>query len=313
MSPSSSFRPSPRSPIHPTAKADLNLNGTQSFSAIGYDQFGAALAAQPSFTWTSASGVGSINAWGLYTAGSVAGPATITAASGSVVGSAAVTVTNAAPTVATPAAAAPGSVTGTSTTLSVLGADDGGTANLTYTWTVTAEPAGAANPTYSANGTNGAKNTTATCSQAGSYTFLVTIADAGGLTATSSVSVTVLQTLSTIADSPPSVSLNLNVTQSFSAIGYDQFGAALAVQPSFTWAEASGVGSINASGLYTAGNVAGSATITAASGSVVGSAAVTVTNAAPDGGHARGGGPGSVLSTSTTLSVLGADDGSDPT
>ena len=47
-----------------------------------------------------------------------------------------VTVTNAAPTVATAAAAAPGSVTGTSTTLRVIGADDGGAANLTYTWTV---------------------------------------------------------------------------------------------------------------------------------------------------------------------------------
>ena len=248
------------------SSASLNLNGTQSFSAIGYDQFGAALAVQPSFTWAEASGVGSINASGLYTAGSVAGSATITATSGSVAGSAAVTVTNAAPTVATPAAAAPNPVTGTSTALSVLGSDDGGESNLTYTWTVTAEPAGAANPTYSANGTNAAKNTTATFSQAGSYTFLVTIADTGGLTATSSIGVTVDQTLTSITDSPSSASLNLNGTQSFSAIGYDQFGAALAVQPSFTWAEASGVGSINASGLYTAGSVAGSATITATSG-----------------------------------------------
>ena len=72
----------------------------------GYDQFGAALAVQPSFTWATAGGVGSINASGLYTAGNVAGSATITATSGAVVGSAAVTVTNAAPTVATPAAAA---------------------------------------------------------------------------------------------------------------------------------------------------------------------------------------------------------------
>ena len=246
------------------SSASLNLNGTHTFSAVGFDQFSVALAAQPSFTWATASGVGSINASGLYTAGSVAGSATITAASGSVVGSAAVTVTNAAPTVATPAVAAPNPITGTSANLSVVGSDDGGVANLTYTWTVTAEPASAADPTYSANGTNGAKNTTATFSQAGSYTFLVTITDAGGLTATSSVAVTVLQTLTTITDSPPSVSLNLNGTQSFSAIGFDQFSVALAVQPSFTWALASGVGSINASGLYTAGNVAGSATITAA-------------------------------------------------
>ena len=264
---------------------------------------------QPSFTWATASGVGSINASGLYTAGSVTGSATITATSGSVFGSAAVTVTNAAPTVATPAAAAPSSVTGTFTTLSVLGADDGGAANLTYTWTVTAEPAGAAGPTFNGNGTNAAKNTTATFFQAGSYTFLVTIADTGGLTTTSSVGVTVLQTLTTITDSPSSASLNLNGTRSFSAIGYDQFGVALAAQPSFTWAKASGVGSINASGLYTAGSVAGSATITAASGSVVGIAAVTVTNAAPTVAAPAAATPGIVTGTTTALSVVGADDG----
>ena len=44
--------------------------------------------------------------------------------SGSVFGSAAVTVTNAAPTVATPDSATPGTVTGTTTALSVLGSDD---------------------------------------------------------------------------------------------------------------------------------------------------------------------------------------------
>ena len=176
-------------------------------------------------------------------------------------------------------------------------------ANLTYSWTVTAKPAGAANPTYSANSANTAKNSTATFSQAGNYTFLVTIADTGSLTATSSVAVTVNQTLTTVTDSPSSANLNLNGTQSFSAIGYDQFGAALAVQPSFTWAKASGVGSINASGLYTAGSTAGSATITATSGSVVGSAAVTVTNAAhrpspppPPHGHPQ------ALITGTTTS-----------
>ena len=40
------------------------------------------------------------------------------------------------PTVATAAAASPSTVTGTTTALSVLGADDGGEANLKYTWTV---------------------------------------------------------------------------------------------------------------------------------------------------------------------------------
>ena len=41
---------------------------------------------------------------------------------------------NAAPTIATAASASPSTVTGTTTTLSVLGADDGGESGLTYSW-----------------------------------------------------------------------------------------------------------------------------------------------------------------------------------
>ena len=49
---------------------------------------------------------------------------------------------NASPTVTTAASATPSTVTGTTTVLSVLGADDGGEANLTYTWAATV-PSGA--------------------------------------------------------------------------------------------------------------------------------------------------------------------------
>jgi hypothetical protein len=103
-----------------------------------------------------------------------------------------VSVTTLAPTVATPAKASPATVTvGGTTNLSVLGADDGGESNLTYTWTTTALPSGAPAPTLGANGTNAAKNTTATFRQAGSYTLTVTITDVGGRSTTSSVAVTV--------------------------------------------------------------------------------------------------------------------------
>src|SRR5262249_43343163 len=49
---------------------------------------------------------------------------------------------NAAPTVATPAAATPNPATAMTTNLSVLGADDGGEPNLTYTWAATGTPPG---------------------------------------------------------------------------------------------------------------------------------------------------------------------------
>ena len=91
--------------------------------------------------------------------------------------------------IATAASVAADPVSGMTTALSVLGADDGGESNLTYTWSCS----GPADVTFSVNGPNGAKDTTATFQSAGRYTLQVTIADVGGLTATSSIAVTVVR------------------------------------------------------------------------------------------------------------------------
>ena len=98
-----------------------------------------------------------------------------------------VTVYAPAPTVATAASASPSPVTGTTTNLSVLGADANGESTLTYTWATTGTPP--APVTFSANGTNAAKNTTATFTAAGTYSFQVTIADPGGGSVTSTTTV----------------------------------------------------------------------------------------------------------------------------
>ena len=132
---------------------------------------------------------------------------------------------------ATAAAASPSPVTGTTCNLSVLGADDAGESNLTYTWATAGTPPAAVS--FGANGSNAAKNTTATFSRAGIYSFQVTIADAGGLTATSSVNVTVNQTFAGIVVAPASINLEAGGSQQFSATAMDQFGAALAAQPGF--------------------------------------------------------------------------------
>ena len=185
-----------------------------------------------------------------------------------------------APTVATPASAGPNPVTGTSTALSVLGADANYPAlNLTYTWAATSVPRRRSTPTFSVNGTNAAQNTTATFSQAGSYTFGVTIADPSGETTTASVTVTVTQTLTAITVTPAIAAVPDSATQLFSATATDQFGQALTAQPTITWSvDAGGAGgTIAASGLYT-GPAAGigSATVRATSGAVSGTAAVSV-------------------------------------
>ena len=165
---------------------------------------------------------------------------------------------------AAPAAASPNTVTGTTCNLSALGADDTGESNLTYTWSTTGTPPAAVS--FSANGSNAAKNTTATFSKAGNYSFQVTITDPSGLTATSNVNVTVNQTLTAIAVSPPSASLNAGGTQQYTATAEDQFGTALALQPTFTWATTAGT--ISTAGLLTAPDTSvANATVTASSGS----------------------------------------------
>ena len=209
------------------------------------------------------------------------------------------------PTVASPASASPSSVTGTTTNLSVLGADDGGEANLTYTWS--ASPPGGVS--FSANGTNAAKNATATFSGPGSYTFTATIRDGGGLTVTSSVAATVSQTVTSIAVSPASATVTFGGTQQFTASATDQFGASMT--PAFTWS-VSGGGTIDASGLFSAGSTAGTFTVTAASGGVPGTASVTVANSAPTVASPASASPNPVSGATTNLSVLGADDGGEP-
>src|SRR5262249_55751913 len=155
-------------------------------------------------------------------------------------------------------------VSGTTTNLSVLGSDLAGESTLKYTWSIVSEPSGAIAPTCSANGTNAAKNTTATFYLTGAYTFQVTITDTFGLTTTSSVSVTVKQTSTSMSISPATCSVMEGQTQQFTATMLDQFAKAMASQPtSFTWSlGSSSVGSINSSGLYTApANSTGNATV----------------------------------------------------
>ena len=96
---------------------------------------------------------------------------------------------NKPPTVATIAAATPNVVTGTTAAVSVLGADDAGEAGLTYAWTTSGTPP--AEVTFSANQSNAGKGSTATFTKPGSYALLCTIKDAGNLTVTSGVTVTV--------------------------------------------------------------------------------------------------------------------------
>jgi O-glycosyl hydrolase/regulation of enolase protein 1 (concanavalin A-like superfamily) len=162
----------------------------------------------------------------------------------------------AAPTVATPAAATPSTVTGTTTNLTVLGYDQAGESNLTYTWSTTGTPPAAVvfSVNDSSNGTNAAKNATATFSKAGTYNFTVTITNAFG-SVYSNVNVTVDQTLTgtDATISPASTIVAPGSSVQFNVYGMDQFGDTMATPLNdVTWSVYSGVGTIDSSGLYSA-------------------------------------------------------------
>src|SRR5439155_244487 len=228
---------------------------TQAFTATLSDQFGDVVAAQPAFGW-AVNGGGAIDAVPLFTAGgNGGGPFTVTASDpgSGLQSTASVTIQNDAPGIAGAASATPNPVTsGTTTDLSVLGSDDGGESHLVYTWAVTSGPSGV---TFSANGTNAAKSSTATFTQAGTYTFQVRVTDQDGLTVTSTVVVTVDQHATSVTVSPGFATVDPNATQAFSATVKDQFGNAMASQPAFGWT--AGGGTIDSSGLYTAGGNGG--------------------------------------------------------
>ena len=221
--------------------------------------------------------------------------------------------TNLAPTVATPAAASPNPATGTTTTLSVLGADDEGESNLSYTWDVTTpEPASFQTFFFGNPSTNGFSKSSQIVqfNRAGGYLFRATIRDKGNLSVTSSVFVTVSQTLTTITVSPLNAVVVPGGTKQFTATALDQFGDPLSVQPAFSWA-VSGGGAIGGTGLFTAGGVAGGPyAVSATSGGKTGLAGVdvgTAANQAPTVAAPMTADHKTVAWASCNLSVLGAD------
>ena len=101
--------------------------------------------------------------------------------------------------------------------------------------------------------------------------------EAGSGTATVTVSTTA-PVLTTITVTPNPATVIAGQTQQFTATGQDQNGNPITVTP--TWSVVNGGGSINASGLFTAGLLTGTFnnTVQATSGAVSGNATVIVTS-----------------------------------
>ena len=132
--------------------------------------------------------------------------------------------------------------------LEVSAADDGGAAALTYTWTST----GPGPVFFLPNGSGAAASTTADFEEPGDYQVNVTVTDAGGLSATSTVYVRVEATPSSVRVSPPSASLGVGGSQQFGAVLLDQFGGEMDSAAAFFVWTATGGGTVTSSGLFTA-------------------------------------------------------------
>ncbi|MEO5713678.1 MAG: MBG domain-containing protein, partial [Luteolibacter sp.] len=165
-------------------------------------------------------------------------------------------------------------IRGVSASLSLAATDDGGEPALIYNWAASNAQENPVN--FSSNGTNAAKNTTAGFSAAGDYQITATVQDAQGLTATSIVNLRVVQTEFGLVVSPTSATVAVGMNQQFSAVMVDQFGIAIDSQPSSISWTASGGGSVNASGIFTASAVGNPFLITAGSGVHSGTATVEV-------------------------------------
>jgi len=158
------------------------------------------------------------------------------------------------PYVVNAATANPSPVTSTTTTLSVLGGDAAGEPALTYTWVTSANAPGAITPTFATNGTNASKTDLVTFHNVGTYTFTVTMSNALGYFATSSVTVSVIASQSSVVITPQTATVQEGGKVQLTAAVVDQFGNKLPSQPRFTFSMIAGGagGFVSSSGLYTA-------------------------------------------------------------
>jgi hypothetical protein len=166
-------------------------------------------------------------------------------------------------------------IRGATTSLSVTATDDAGDDAPTYTWAVVSGPASPVG--FLANGTSAARTTVVEFSATGDYQLGVTVRDAQGLAGTSTVDLRVIQTATGLIVSPLAVTLPVGASQAFTATLIDQFSDPLAAQPPAIDWTASGGGTLQSSGLFTATQAGGPYSIHASAGEFSNTATVTIT------------------------------------
>ncbi|MBL8957401.1 MAG: carboxypeptidase regulatory-like domain-containing protein [Myxococcaceae bacterium] len=215
---------------------------------------------------------------------------------------------NVPPVFSIPPHANPSPVTANTCSLVTLGRDPiEDESTLKYTWT---QVFGPSTVTFNRNGTNGAKNATATFDRPGTYSFDVKLEDLGGLFVTSNVTLAVVQTTTTMQVVPATAMVELGTFRQFVASARDQFNQAIDIGAEATWTVTPPTcGTITATGRFTP-QAAGMCTLTAAYDGKMGSATVDVrVGAAPRVTAGPTANPSPITTgNSTQLSVTADDD-----
>ncbi|OGB74132.1 hypothetical protein A2V68_02255 [candidate division Kazan bacterium RBG_13_50_9] len=251
------------------ASAIVKEGTTKQFSAKAYDQYGEVISSGVSYSWSvTTAAAGTISSGtGLLTAGTAGqytnaikleasfglakkfAYASVTVSAGSGGGTTAPILT--AITVS-PSAAILNA--GATKQFSAKAYDQFGQiiSNASYAWT-----ASSAAGTINGSGLFTASDT------AGKYTNAIKVAaNLGGVTKYAYATVTVSGSaqpsvvLTAVTISPSAAILSAGATKQFSTKAYDQFGQAIS-NASYAWTASSAAGSINDTGLFTAGSVAG--------------------------------------------------------
>ncbi|MBS2031220.1 MAG: hypothetical protein JST54_25195, partial [Deltaproteobacteria bacterium] len=257
--------------VNPTS-ATLAPNGTTTFSAQTIDAHGNATT--DTVTWAADANAGTISTNGVFHAGANPGsyPNAVTATVGSLSAAASVTISQTALSQLQLLPASTSVRAGGTIAFSVTGIDvNGNTVSVSPTWTILH-----GGGTIDANGVFTAGTTPGT--------FVDTVqASANGLSATSTVVVTAGPVVA-VSVSPAHPTLQPGATQLFSATATDAYGNVVAGSTR-TWSADPAAGTIDVTGLFTAGNIAGdfASAVSVTVDGIVGTASVLVTGSSTTG------------------------------
>jgi uncharacterized protein YjdB len=254
------------------ANASFALGTTQALIATGTYSDGSTLDLTNQASWSTANGsIATVSAQGLATSVAV-GSTGVSATSGAISGSTALTITPALLVSIAVTPAIPTIPLGTTQAFTATGTyTDGSTQNITGTAQWSSDT-----PTVATIGNATGSRGVASSVGEGSATITASV---GSITASTILSVTAA-VLESIAVTPATPTLPLGTQQQFTATGTFTDGSTQDFTSTATWSsDTPATATINAAGLAQSAGM-GTATITATSGSISGSTELTVTAAA---------------------------------